>query len=338
MLQKEDRKKIVEVIGRKEPVVVISHLNPDGDAIGSSLALALFLQKKDVPVSVIIPNLVPEFLQWLPGYDMVRIYQQQRRQCKELIRNAKTLFLLDFNDPERAGGLRKQVVTSPAYKVLIDHHQEPVDFADLLVSEPWRGSAGEMIYMLISEVADQEMIDQEIATCLYVAIMTDTGNFRYASSYAGIFNIVGELVDKGIDKDQIYSNIYDSYSEERMKLMGYCMSEKMVVLRDLHAAYISLNRDELKRFDHQVGDTEGFVNVPFSIKGIRVTALFIEKEKHIKISLRSKGNFSVEKIASEHFGGGGHINAAGGECNLPMDETLKKFESILANHRDELSQ
>jgi bifunctional oligoribonuclease and PAP phosphatase NrnA len=336
MLNKYAITTIRKILEKREPVVVISHVNPDGDAIGSSLALALFLKRMDVPVSVIIPNLVPEFLQWLPGYEMVLTYQKKKTQCKELIAHAKTLFLLDFNDPERAGGLKDEVLGSDAYKVLLDHHQDPADFTDLVISEPWRGSVGEMVYLLITEIAGKEYVDHDMAACLYVAIMTDTGNFRYASSYSGIFNIVGELVETGIDKDAIYSNIYDSYSVERMKLMGYCMSEKLVVLPELHAAYISLDQEELKRFDHKVGDTEGFVNIPFSIRGIRVTALFIEKKDHIKISLRSKGNFSVEKIASAYFKGGGHINAAGGESELTLSETLERFESILETNRDEL--
>lgn len=336
MLNEQAREKVESVIRQKDPAVIISHINPDGDAIGSSAALALYLKKKGVPVTVIIPNEMPEFLRWLPGFDLVLTYKKNRDACKKAVGEASTVFLVDFNDPGRIGKLEKDIVASGAFTILIDHHQNPTDFADITISESWRGSAGEMIYLLMKEIDGTGFLDKDIATCLYVAIMTDTGNFRYGSSYAEIFNIAGELVTAGIDKDQIFTNVYDSYSEARMKLMGYCMSEKMVVLPEYHAAYISLTREELKRFDHQVGDTEGFVNIPFTIKGIRVTALFIEKKDHVKISLRSKGTFSVDHLASKYFRGGGHINAAGGEYDLPLDKTIKKFESILSEFKDEL--
>ncbi|MEX0982337.1 MAG: DHH family phosphoesterase [Bacteroidales bacterium] len=336
MLNKQSIIKIRKIIEKRGPVVVISHVNPDGDALGSGLALALFLKKFDLPVSVIMPNNVPEFLSWLPGFEMVLTYKKKKKQCKALLAEAKTIFLLDFNDPERIGDMKDELKASDAFVIMIDHHQNPVQFTDLLISEDWRGSVGEMIHLLIKDVAGADSVDKDIATCLYVAIMTDTGNFRYASSYPEIFNIVGELVGTGIDKDQIYTNIYDSYSENRMKMMGYCMSEKLVVLREYNTAYISLKQEELDRFDHQIGDTEGFVNIPFSIKGIKVSALFIEKKKHVKISLRSKGAFSVDKLASQSFNGGGHHNAAGGEMPLSLEETIIKFESVLAAYKDEL--
>ncbi|MDF1571267.1 MAG: bifunctional oligoribonuclease/PAP phosphatase NrnA [Bacteroidales bacterium] len=336
MLNKQAKEKIRAVIEQKEPVVVISHINPDGDAIGSSNALALYLKKKGVPVDVIIPNEVPDFLRWMPGFDMVLTYKNNSEACKKSVSSAGTIFLVDFNDPGRMGKLEKDFSESTALRILIDHHENPVDFADVVISESWRGSAGEMIYLLMKEIDGSSFLDKDIATCLYVAIMTDTGNFRYGSSYAEIFNIAGELVTAGVDKDQIFTNVYDSYSEKRMKLLGYCMSEKMVVLPEYHAAYISLTREELKQFNHQVGDTEGIVNIPFSIKGIRVTALFMEKKDHVKISLRSKGEFSVDHLAAKYFRGGGHINAAGGEYDLPLDKTIEKFESILSEFKDEL--
>lgn len=336
MLNRQAKEKIKTLIRQKDPVVIISHINPDGDAIGSSTALALYFKKKGIPVTVIIPNEVPDFLRWLPGFGSVLTYKKNRDDCKKAVSQASTVFLVDFNDPGRMGKLEKEIQNSEAFTILIDHHQNPTGFADITISEPWRGSAGEMIYLLMQEIDGSGFLDREIATCLYVAIMTDTGNFRYGSSYAEIFNIAGELVTAGIDKDQIFTNVYDSYSEARMKLMGYCMSEKMVVLPEYHAAYISLTRQEMKRFHHQVGDTEGFVNIPFTIKGIRITALFIEKKDHVKISLRSKGDFSVDHLASTYFRGGGHINAAGGEYDLPLDKTIRKFESILAEYKNEL--
>jgi len=337
MLTSKAKEAIRKIINQKAPAVVISHVNPDGDAIGSSLALAIFLQKLEVPVTVIIPNEVPDFLKWLPGYNLVITQKDDQEKCRSKIAGAKTIFLLDFNDSSRIGDLYDEVHNSRAFRILIDHHQRPELEADIMISEAWRGSAGEMVYLLMQDLDLLKYMDKDIATCLYVAIMTDTGNFRYGSSYAEIFNIVGFLVGQGIDKDHIYTSVYDSYSEARMKLMGYCMSEKMVVLPELHAAYISITREELKRFNHQVGDTEGFVNIPFSVKGVKVTALFIEKRNHVKISFRSKGKFSVDKLASEHFDGGGHVNAAGGESKLSLEETVKKFEGIIKEQRDELT-
>jgi phosphoesterase RecJ-like protein len=337
MLDKQTKKKISEVISKKNPVVVMSHMNPDGDAIGSSLALGLYLKKQNVPVSIILPNEAPDFLKWLPGYDMVSINTLDRLGCKKLIEDAATIFFVDFNEPGRTGDLKDTVIQSNAFKILVDHHQDPVSFTDITISEPWRGSAGEMIYLLMKEVSGNTYFDKDIATCLYVAIITDTGNFRYGSSYAEVFTIAGELMEYGIEKNEIFSNIYDSYSVDRMKLLGYCMSEKMIVLNELNTAYISITMDELDRFNHKVGDTEGFVNIPFTIKDIKVTALFIEKKNHVKISLRSKGAFSVDTLAREYFNGGGHINAAGGDSELSLSDTIKKFETEIAKYKDEIS-
>ena len=226
---------------------------------------------------------------------------------------------------------------SKAKKVLIDHHEDPVDFADLTISETWRGSVGEMIYLLLHELFEEDTLDRDIATCLYVAIMTDTGNFNYASSYPEIFHIVGDLMKYGLEKDRIYSNVYYAFSEDRMRLQGYCMQKKMVVLPQYHTAYISLTDEELRQFNHRKGDTEGFVNIPFSVKGIRFTALFVEKKDRIKVSFRSRGQFPVNKVATEHYQGGGHINAAGGDSFQTMEETLSKFESLLPGYAKLLS-
>jgi phosphoesterase RecJ-like protein len=193
-----------------------------------------------------------------------------------------------------------------------------------------------MIYLFLQEVFTDDPVNKEIATCLYVAIMTDTGNFNYASSYPEIFHIVGELMKYNLEKDKIYSNVYDAFTEDRMRLQGYCMQEKMVVLPRYHTAYISLTQEELKRFNHRKGDTEGFVNIPFSVKGVRFTALFVEKPDKIKVSFRSRGTFPVNRIATDHYQGGGHINAAGGDSFLSMEETLREFENLLPVYTKEL--
>jgi len=317
-------------------VAVLTHTNPDGDAIGSSLALALALRKMGKDSQVVIPDGLPDFLRWLPGIELATTFAYKREKATEIIEGADLIFCLDFNDPKRLNGVAEFLQKSRAKKVLIDHHQEPMEFTDIAISETERGSVGEMIYLFLKNVLQSELLDKEIATCLYVAIMTDTGNFNYASSYPEIFHIVGDLLNYDIEKDRIYSNVYDAFSEDRMRLQGYCMLEKMVVFPEYHTAYISLTDEELNRFNHRKGDTEGFVNIPFSVKGVKFTALFVEKKDRIKVSFRSRGNFPVNLVASEHYHGGGHINAAGGDSFLSMKETLAGFESLLPGYAKRL--
>lgn len=319
-------------------VVIITHTNPDGDAIGSCLALALALRKTGKDAQVLIPDGLPDFLRWLPGIGLSTTFVYKKEKAVGLVEQADLIFCLDFNDPERLNDLKEYLFRSDAKKILIDHHQDPADFTDITLSEPWRGSVGEMIFLFIRELFDEDLIDKDIATNLYVAIMTDTGNFSYASSYPEIFHIVGELLEYDIEKDMIFSRVYDSYSEDRMRLLGYCIQKKMVVLHRYHAAYISIADEELKQFNHRKGDTEGFVNIPFTVKGVKFSVLFVEKKDRIKVSFRSRGKFPVNRIAAEHYHGGGHINAAGGDSFLSMEETLSRFESLLPDYEALLSE
>ena len=329
MLEAGTVKTIKEWISSSQRVAVLTHANPDGDPIGSSLALAIALSQQGIDAQVIIPDGLPDFLRWLPGIERSTTFAYKKEKAVEIIEGADLIFCLDFNDSKRVGGVEEYLVKSTAHKVLIDHHQDPVQFTDISISETWRGSVGEMIYIFLKEVFDKEILNKEIATCLYVAIMTDTGNFSFASSYPEIFHIVGDLMKYDLEKDTIFSKVYDAFSEDRMRLQGYCMQEKMVILPQYHTAYISLTDEELNRFNHRKGDTEGFVNLPFSVKGIRFTALFVEKKDRIKVSFRSRGAFPVNRIAADYYHGGGHINAAGGDSFDPMELTLSKFESIL---------
>ncbi len=332
MVERETGKIIASWIRESKRIAILTHTNPDGDAIGSSLALALALRKLDIETNVVIPDGLPDFLRWLPGIELSTTFAYKKEKSTQIIENADLIFCLDFNDPKRLNGVEKHFAESDAKTVLIDHHQDPVQFTDVTISETWRGSVGEMIYLFLNDLFDEDLLDKDIATCLYVAIMTDTGNFNYASSYPEIFHIVGDLMKYNLEKDRIYSNVYDAYTEDRMRLQGYVMQEKMVVHPKYHTAYISLTEEELKRFNHRKGDTEGFVNIPFAIKGIRFTALFVEKKEVIRASFRSKGNFPVNRVATEHFHGGGHVNAAGGDSFLTMEETLKIFESLLVDY------
>jgi phosphoesterase RecJ-like protein len=337
MLDKETERTIREWLGSARKVAILTHTNPDGDAIGSSLALSLALLKKGIDAQVVIPDGLPDFLRWLPGIERSTTFAYKKEKALEIIEGADLIFCLDFNDPKRLNGVEEPMLRSAAKKILIDHHQDPICFADINILETWRGSVGEMIYQFLREVFPEDLLDKEIATCLYVAIMTDTGNFNYASSYPEIFHTVGDLMKYDLEKDKIYSRVYDAFSEDRMRLLGYCLQEKMVILPKFHTAYIGLTDEELKRFRHRKGDTEGFVNIPFSIKGVRFTALFVEKKDRIKVSFRSRGNFPVNRIATDHYQGGGHINAAGGDSFLSMEETLSQFEALLPRYSKMLS-
>ena len=338
ILEESKRMALKSWLDHSRKVVILTHTNPDGDAIGSSLALGLALRKIGCDTSVIIPDGLPDFLRWLPGIQLSTTFAYKKEKARGIIEEADLIFCLDFNDPVRLNGVEELMSGSGAKKVLIDHHQDPVEFADLTISETWRGSVGEMIFLMLEELYDEDIMDRDIATCLYVAIMTDTGNFNYASSYPEIFHIVGNLLKYGLDKDRIYSNVYDSFSLDRIRLQGYCMQEKMVIIPQYHTGYISLTDEELKRFNHRKGDTEGFVNIPFSVKGVRFTALFVEKKDRIKVSFRSRGSFPVNRIATEHYQGGGHVNAAGGDSFVSMKETLSYFESLLPGYAELLSE
>jgi phosphoesterase RecJ-like protein len=338
MLEAEVRNKIKQWLEGANRVAILTHSNPDGDAIGSCLALALALRKKGIDAQVLIPDGLPDFLRWLPGIELSTTFVYKKEKATGLIEQSDLSFCIDFNDPERLNDMKEHLFRSGAKKILIDHHEDPVLFADITVSESWRGSVGEMVFLLLRELFEEDLIDKDIATNLYVAIMTDTGNFSYASSYPEIFHIAGELLTYDLEKDAIFSRVYDSFSEDRMRLLGYCIHKKMVVLPGYHTAYISISDEELKRFNHRKGDTEGFVNIPFSVRGVKFAVLFVEKKDRIKVSFRSRGTFPVNRVAAEHYRGGGHINAAGGDSFSSMEETLKYFESILPEYEELLSK
>lgn len=332
MLEEKTAHILKQWISSSSKIALLTHTNPDGDAIGSSLALALALSDQGIDAQVIIPDGLPDFLRWLPGIERSTTFAYKKEKAIAFIENADLIFCLDFNDPKRLGPVSEYLEKSKARKVLIDHHQDPLQFTDISIVETSRGSVGEMIYLFLKEIFDEDVLTKEIATSLYVAIMTDTGNFSYASSYPEIFHVVGDLMNYDIEKDRIYSSVYEAFSEDRLRLQGYCMQEKMVVLPKYKTAYISLSDEELTRFKHRKGDTEGFVNIPFGVKGISFTALFVEKKDRIKVSFRSRGSLPVNQIAAEHFQGGGHINAAGGDSFDSMEATLAKFESILPEY------
>lgn len=315
----------------------MTHFNPDGDAMGSSLALYNYLIKTGKSATVITPNDYPDFLQWLPGNKKVVEYSSNPKKSASLIAKSDLIFTLDFNNYSRLEGLGELLKESTAAKVLIDHHQQPDTYATLMYHDVKACSTCELVYEFIVGLGGKKLIDKDIASCLYTGIMTDTGSFRFDTVTPATHHILAHLLETGIVPSDIHSAIYDTYSESRVRLLGYCLTEKMVVLPEYQTAYISLSEKEQNRFRYKKGDTEGIVNYPFSIKGIRFCAFFSEGDGKIKISFRSKGKFDVNRFAREHFNGGGHINAAGGRGNVnDLNATIKEFLALLPDYKKEI--
>jgi len=319
-----------------QKIVILSHRNPDGDAIGASLALYNLFLKMGHQVEIVLPNTFPSFLKWMKNADKIHIYDKQPQIADKILTEANIVFALDFNDLSRIREYNDKLKKSNSYKVLIDHHPAPQDFADLTISDPRSSSTAELIYDFIGELGLISSIDEDIASCIFAGIVTDTGCFSFNSSQPLTFNKVASLLTCGINKDYIYDRIYNNFSYNRMRLMGYCLDKKLEHLPEYRTAYITLTQQELRDYHFKIGDAEGFVNLPLSIEGIRFSVLFIEKKDMVKISFRSKGNFEVNKIATDHFNGGGHRNASGGELYESLPKTVDKFVNLLPSYKDEL--
>lgn len=314
-----------KLVSTSKTINIVTHWSPDGDAMGSSLALYHYLKTKGKQVHVIVPNSYPEFLKWLPGDKQVLNFQTQEKKVRTVLSKSDAIFTLDFNSFQRLEKLGEVLKTSPVKKVIIDHHQQPEDYASLYFHDVNACSTCELIFDFIESMGDKKLIDKKMAACIYTGMMTDTGSFRYPSVNARTHEIIAALLKTGIVPSEIHSAVYDTYSYNRMKLLGYALTNKMVVLEDKGVAYMSLTEKELQQFHYQKGDTEGLVNYPFSIKGITFCALFMESEGIIKISFRSKGKMDVNKFARAYFSGGGHINAAGGKSTVSLKATIDNF-------------
>ncbi len=318
-------------------IVVIGHRNPDGDAMGSTLALKHYLDKKGHKATVVVPNEYPDFLHWLPGSDTTYRFDWQNKQSKRVLNSSDIVFLLDFNALHRVGSDMQNTLENYENDfAMIDHHQQPDDVT-YMYSDTEICSTCQMVYQFIEMNNDLELIDVDIATCLYTGIMTDTGSFRFRSTTSKTHRIIADLIDKGAENDRIHNNVYDANSYNRLLLLGQALSN-LQILPSYKTAYITLTDEEKKRFDFQKGDTEGVVNYALSLKGIIFAAIFIEDKEQgiIKISFRSKGDFSVNQFARNHFEGGGHDNASGGKSDLSIAETVTKFTSLLPKYQQEL--
>lgn len=330
----QELKKQLEI---RNKIVVTTHHNPDGDAIGAVFGLYWFLKNMGKDAQIIVPNDYPEYLQWLPGNETVINFCKDKALAVEMMRNAEMIFHLDYNDTKRSGDLKDKLDKSDAFKVMVDHHPLPQLNADIKISDTTASSTCEMVLEIVLQLGGHNSLDLKIGESLYLGIMTDTGCFNYNSSNPRTFELIAILLKSGIRKDYIFRQVYDNFSMNRMRLMGYCLNEKMEILPEFNTAFISISLEEQEEFKFETGDSEGFVNLPLSIKGINFTALFIEREDKIKISLRSKGNFAVNAVAEKYFMGGGHMNAAGGESRMPLVETLAKFRSILPLYANDLN-
>jgi len=319
-------------------IVVIGHRNPDGDALGSTLALKHYLDKKGHVAQVLMPNEYPDFLHWLPGSKSVYRFDRQNNQSVKALTKSDIIFLLDFNALHRVGDDMKNTLEKYENNfALIDHHQQPDDF-EYMYSDTSMSSTCEMVYNFIEMMEDTHLIDEVMATCIYTGIMTDTGSFRFRSTTSKTHRIIADLIDKGAKNDKIHSNVNDSSSYDRLLLLGKALSN-LQIFPEYKTAFITISQEEKEQFNYQKGDTEGVVNYALSLKNIVFAAIFIEDKELgiIKISFRSKGSFSVNKFARSYFNGGGHDNASGGKSDLSMKETLTKFTALLPNYKEVLA-
>ncbi|MCU0370629.1 MAG: bifunctional oligoribonuclease/PAP phosphatase NrnA [Bacteroidales bacterium] len=329
---------IKELIGKAGLIVVTSHHNPDGDAIGSAIAMAALLRKAGKDTPIIVPNDYPAFLKWMAGSGGIVIYNSNEKLANDLISRADLIFCLDYNALHRTGAMEQALRNSSGKKILIDHHLEPVlDDFDLYLSEIRISSTSELVYRFIESCSWLDLIDQEVATGLFVGIMTDTGSFSFSCNFPETFSITAALIRYGINPEQIHRYVYDTYSENRLRLLGYCLSEKLTILPEFSTAFIALSKAELDRFNHQVGDTEGIVNYALSVENIKLAVLLTERKDRIRLSFRSKGNLSVNQIAREHFNGGGHKNAAGGDSFMSLEQTITRLKEVLGQCSEMIS-
>ena len=330
VITEENVTRTEKLIKRAEKITIVTHVSPDGDALGSSLGLYWFLLEINKNVKIVIPNHFPDFFAWMPGSDKIIAAIDDNKLAETTINEADLLFFLDFNTMSRINWLKNIAIKSTVKKVLIDHHPNPEITCDICISHPEISSTSELIFRLICRMGHFQDITLQAAECIYTGMMTDTGNFSFNSQSPEIYSIIHELLKIGINKDEIFSKVYSAYSADRMRLMGYCMSRKMKIFKEQKTALLFLTLAECEHYNYRIGDTEGFVNMPFAIKDIEISIFVRQEKEKIKISFRSQGNFPVNKMA-EDFKGGGHLNAAGGESYFSMNKTISLIEEAILN-------
>ena len=309
-------------------LAIVSHFNPDGDALGSSLGLMHVLRAAGHTVRVILPNSPSETFDGMPGRGEALCADRSPDAAPSAVRTSDVVLCLDFNRLDRAGVLEEAIRGVPV-KVLIDHHQEPEPFASIAFSNTSASSTCQMVFDILHALGLDHLVGVEAATCFYTGMVTDSGSFRFRSTTPHTMRVAALLMERGVDIERVHGSISDSSSEDRLRLLGFTLSERMQVLPEQRTVVIGLGADDLKRFNYKNGDTEGFVNYGLSIRGVRLAAFFVERQDQVKISLRSKGDLPVDGFLKEHFDGGGHANAAGGRSSMSLEATVHRFMSLL---------
>jgi phosphoesterase RecJ-like protein len=326
------------VKGSAKSIVIVPHTNPDGDAMGSVLGLWRVLSNAGYQVKVVSPTKYPEFYHWMDGHDEVINFSHHPKQSARALEESDLLICMDFNQLSRLGDMKPLIESYVGKTILVDHHPYPGNFTDLLISDISFSSTAELVFTVLQSTGLAQFVDRNAATSFFTGIMTDTGSFDYSVSNPDTFEVVAQLTRMGIDQQDIHSKVYDNYSADRMRLMGFCLSNRMTVYPEYHAACMYITLEDQKAFNFKTGDNEGFVNMPLSIKGVVFSALFTEKSKYIKTSFRSKGEFAVNEVSEKYFNGGGHRNAAGGEIYTSLPEALAQFEKLLPEFEDRIKQ
>ncbi len=338
IIEPEKVKQIMGAIDKANSILITTHVSPDGDAIGSSLALFNFIKNKGKKVRVIVPNSFPYYLKWMEGVNEIDIFEYNPSAGTKIINSSDLIFSLDYNISKRAGEMGPHIEESSAVKILIDHHLDPGEIFDIVVSKPQISSTSELIFRLIYQADKYNELTINEAEAIYCGMMTDTGGFTYNSADPEIYQIISLLLRKGIDKDAIYSQVFNNYSEVRFRLLGFTLSQRMKVYPEMHSALLYLSKEDQYGFQFSKGDTEGFVNYPLSIKNIIFSTFIREDDGIIKLSFRSQKSFPCNEFASEFFNGGGHLNASGGEFKGTFEEALAIYSMGLKKHEDILKE
>jgi bifunctional oligoribonuclease and PAP phosphatase NrnA len=328
---------IYDLLGQPRKVVIIMHQKPDADAMGSSLGLFHFLKQLGHSATVISPTNWADWLKWMPGCQGVIDYEFSTEKANAVLDKAEWIFCLDFNTLARTRSMAGRLRKSAAEKILIDHHQQPESESFVYgVSDTGKSSTSEMVYDLILGSGYADKIDIDIAACLYAGVMSDTGSFRFPGATAAVHRMVAALKDTGLNHTRIHENLFDNFLENRLRFIGYVLQYKMDIFYEYNAALISIPWKDLVRYEIKTGDTEGLVNYPLSIQGIKMAALIIDRDEEVKCSFRSKGDFDVNTFARKYFEGGGHFNAAGGRSSDTLEHTVNRFISAIKENSSQL--
>ena len=331
LFKTEDIECLKAIIAEGSLFVLTCHAGPDGDALGSTLGMAHYLRELGKEALVIVPDAFPDFLAWMPGAQDIVRFDKHRDKAELMLAAADVIFAMDYNALSRVDDMGALISKSKAKKVLVDHHLQPDSFCNLMFSYPQLSSTCEVVFRLVVAMEGYERLTKAACECIYAGMVTDTGCFSYGPCTQEVYLIISMLMQKEINKDRIYNKIYNNYSEGRLRLMGYVLYKKMRVFPEYHTALITLSREEMKRFEFNKGDTEGLVNIPLQMKGIYFSAFLREDTEKdlIRVSLRSQGTFPCNKFAAKYFGGGGHLNASGGQHNGTLKEAINIFEKAI---------